>query len=422
MRRVIPLILVSLCLLAQNPNTAKYPAQLATDQDLLVARDNSTSTLTAGINSTTLSIPVADGSKFTAYELVTIDSELILICSVSGNTLTVCSGGRGFGGTTAAAHDSGAAVDGFINAWHHNQLAAELKAVQSSLGANLGNVALAGHNHDGTYQALSQRNQPNGYAGLDASGLLAVSQIPGLPANKITSGQLPTAYGGTGRGVTWQPGSVTFINSSNLFEQDNANLFWDNTNKRLGIGNNTPTEKLEVTGNVKATTFIGSLNGAAPWSQLSGKPSLSGTGSCTNQFVRGLNAEAAPTCATVGTADVAAALKTGVINYTFFDVNNDLPDTLDIPSIFVNRGPDITITEVYCEINGGSASINLQRNDGSPANILSSNLTCSTSGATTTSFVSGENSILSGHKINHVTVSVGSGLRRMNIAIKYTVN
>ena len=30
--------------------------------------------------------------------------------------------------------------------------------------------------------------------------------------------------------------------------QNNANLFWDNTNARLGIGSTTPTAKLVVTG------------------------------------------------------------------------------------------------------------------------------------------------------------------------------
>ncbi|HSW65354.1 MAG TPA: hypothetical protein VLH56_18905 [Dissulfurispiraceae bacterium] len=119
---------------------------------------------------------------------------------------------------------------------------------------------------------------------------------------------------------------------------------------------------------------------------------------------------------------VSAALKTGVINYTFFDLNTDLPNTVDIPSIYVNRAKAITITEVYCEINAGSASINLQRDDGSAANILSSNLSCSTSGATSTSFASGEASISASHNIDHVTVSVGASLRRLNVAIKYTVD
>jgi len=158
----------------------------------------------------------------------------------------------------------------------------------------------------------------------------------------------------------------------------------------------------------------------------------SGTGSCTNQVVTGLNDDAAPTCANVSSAmisdgvissaDLVPANKTLQITYSFFDPANDLPNTLDVPSLFPNRSRAITLTEVYCEINAGSASINLQRDDGSPTNILSSDLACSAAGATTTSFVAGENALAVGHNLDHVTVSVGAGLRRLNLAIKYTVD
>jgi len=158
----------------------------------------------------------------------------------------------------------------------------------------------------------------------------------------------------------------------------------------------------------------------------------SGTGSCTNQIVTALNDDAAPTCANVSSAmisdgvvsssDLATANKTLQITYSFFDPATDLPNTLDVPSLFPNRSRALTLTEVYCEINAGSASINLQRDDGSPANILSSDLACSTAGATTTGFVAGENALAVGHNLDHVTVSVGAGLRRLNVAMKYTVD
>jgi len=45
-------------------------------------------------------------------------------------------------------------------------------------------------------------------------------------------------------------GSILFSDGSKIAE-DNANLFWDNTNKRLGIGTTTPVEKLHVIGNVR---------------------------------------------------------------------------------------------------------------------------------------------------------------------------
>ena len=43
-------------------------------------------------------------------------------------------------------------------------------------------------------------------------------------------------------------GSVLFAGTGGLFTQDNANLFWDDTNNRLGIGTTGPTQKLHVDG------------------------------------------------------------------------------------------------------------------------------------------------------------------------------
>jgi hypothetical protein len=44
------------------------------------------------------------------------------------------------------------------------------------------------------------------------------------------------------------PGSVPFAGTAGLITQDNPNLFWDDTNNRLGINTNTPTNNLDVHG------------------------------------------------------------------------------------------------------------------------------------------------------------------------------
>jgi hypothetical protein len=41
-------------------------------------------------------------------------------------------------------------------------------------------------------------------------------------------------------------GSIPFSDGSGHLEQDNPNLFWDNTNFRLGIGTNTPAQALDI--------------------------------------------------------------------------------------------------------------------------------------------------------------------------------
>ena len=57
---------------------------------------------------------------------------------------------------------------------------------------------------------------------------------------------LPVSSGGTGT-TTTQAGGLFFSNGSN-FTQDTPNLFWDNTNNRLGIGTSSPFAKLTVDG------------------------------------------------------------------------------------------------------------------------------------------------------------------------------
>jgi hypothetical protein len=54
-------------------------------------------------------------------------------------------------------------------------------------------------------------------------------------------------------------GSVPFIGASGALSQDNANLFFDDTNNRLGINTNAPTTSLDVFG----SGIIGRLNGTS---------------------------------------------------------------------------------------------------------------------------------------------------------------
>ena len=49
-------------------------------------------------------------------------------------------------------------------------------------------------------------------------------------------------------------GSVVFAGTGGVLSQDNSNLFWDNTNKRLGIGTTSPTNILSIVGNLGVTT------------------------------------------------------------------------------------------------------------------------------------------------------------------------
>lgn len=65
--------------------------------------------LAASISSSDTS-PTVDEANVVSRGIIEIDQELIYVSSVGGTTLTVPDWGRGFKGTTAAAHSAGAAV------------------------------------------------------------------------------------------------------------------------------------------------------------------------------------------------------------------------------------------------------------------------------------------------------------------------
>ena len=98
---------------------------------------------------------------------------------------------------------------------------------------------------DGSVQ-FNGRLLPGGVQGL--AGQVLTSNGAGTPTWQTISASSLGAVTGAGAATR-----VAFWNGTNSLSS-NTELYWDNTNNRLGVGTSTPTEKLEVSGNIKQTT------------------------------------------------------------------------------------------------------------------------------------------------------------------------
>ena len=83
---------------------------------------------------------------------------------------------------------------------------------------------------------------------IGSAGTLAYSTGTAYAFSAVgTTGQALIS-GGTGAPTWFAPtlGSILFATTSGALSQDNANFFWDNTNKRLGLGDTTPDSALDI--------------------------------------------------------------------------------------------------------------------------------------------------------------------------------
>jgi hypothetical protein len=103
------------------------------------------------------------------------------------------------------------------------------------------------------------------------------------------------------------------------------------------------------------------------------------------------------------------------------ETGSALADTDDQPTIWRNNVAAMTLTEAWCEADAGTPIINLQRDDGSAANMLSSNLTCTTGGATGT-IAGAEDNLAVGDKIDFVMVTAGGTAKRITVGLKFTLD
>jgi hypothetical protein len=270
----------------------------------------------------------------------------------------------GIGGITVAASGSGGGVTSVFG---------RTGAVAAQSGDySVGQVTGA--------EATANKGVAGGYASLDSGAKIPAGQVPSLAESQITG------------------------------------LSTDLAAKMGSTGPQTFSGDLTVTGKVLANSF--QSTGSGPWSVEGAYGTMTAAGANDSKLGFGANGKLA--VSENGGAVTEVAKKTAQeFTYTFFDPNNPLSMGLQVPSIYVNRAAAFHVTEVYCEIDAGAATINLQN---AGTNMLSADLACSTAGATTTSFVSGKDAVPVAAKIGHVTVAMGTGVHRVNVVVKYTVD
>lgn len=116
-----------------------FPSSVDTALELLDARNNRNVTLTAPINDSVTTIPVADTSLIPTAGYVTAEdgsNEVIHYTGVTPSSLTGCT--RGADGTTASSHGNGGTLGMWGNAAYHNLLAQQLIAVEQNISDRIG--------------------------------------------------------------------------------------------------------------------------------------------------------------------------------------------------------------------------------------------------------------------------------------------
>ncbi len=189
---------------------------------------------------------------------------------------------------------------------------------------------------------------------------------------------------------------------------------------------------LTATGTVTGASFVGSGSGLTGVGDILGITTAAGSGlqggATTGTPSLGLLTSCGGSqvlkfisstwqCADDNITVSPSALTRGIVYLAGCDTCTALADTDDQQDFYVNVIGALKILSVACYTDGGSPSINMKRDDGSAANILTGNLSCT--GATGT-IDTNEDDIAVGEKLDFVLVSAG-GAKRITLVIKATL-
>ena len=154
--------------------------------------------------------------------------------------LNVSQGGTGATDEAGARSRLGLAIGTNVQAYNTN-----LQAISNGTWTGSNSISTVGNITSGTWNGSIIDVQYGG-TGINTSAATGIPIITSGNWSVISS--LSTTQGGTGTTTQFTQGSMVFAGASGAYSQDNDNLFWDNTNKRLGIGTNTPAAMLSLYG------------------------------------------------------------------------------------------------------------------------------------------------------------------------------
>lgn len=157
------------------------------------------------------------------------------------------------------------------------------------------------------------------------------------------TGTLANSRGGTGTGTSFTAGSVIFSGVSGVYSQDNSNLFYDNTNKFLGIGTATPHGYLQFgnnTSNRVITLYEVANNSTQVYS----------IGVQTNNFLFMASSNAVSYTWNVGTG---AGTSTAIMTLSGAGVLN-LPQLTASSVVFTDGSSNLTSTGTVSVSKGGT--------------------------------------------------------------------
>lgn len=131
----------------------------------------------------------------------------------------------------------------------------------------------------------------------------------------------------------------------------------------------------------------------------------------------GLSGSVTHTLNAAGQFPANAVAQTFTECFPFYAPTDTIADSDDVQSLW--RAPAaITITEVWCETDTGTVNMDLQIDDGTPADVMGTDLVCASTAVSDSSGLTG--SMADGDRLDLAITSVASSPTRLTVCAEYT--